>query len=340
MLAGASAGMDVDHINGDTLDNRKENLRVSTHAENCRNQKPRAAHGLKGVSFKPADSSGKPWAATLHLGHFSTKELAARAYDKAAVFFCGKFARLNYPIALGILMLGLTGCGILPKRVEFFQDKVQRFPVPASKQIELQREVARKANDKAAETLHQAIKENSSPTLLVPAAETEKLTAAVAESVGAPAKSPAKLETDALITDLRAQMAKLDNKVTEFVKDNNENAGKKIEGTGLVQVPYFAWTGGILVFLLVGWYILRTVAGAAALANPGAAVGVGAMNVAGSVVSKAFQQVVKGGEEFKDWVGKEINDPALKQKVLDAFTAAHKETQDQDVKSLVDHVIK
>jgi hypothetical protein len=135
-------------------------------------------------------------------------------------------------------------------------------------------------------------------------------------------------------------MAKLDNRVTDFAKENDESAGKKIENSGWLQIPYFAWTGGVLVVLLVGWYILRTVAGAAALANPGAAVGVGAMNVAGSVVSKAFQQVVKGGEEFKDWVGKEISDPALKQKVLDAFMSLHKESQDADVKNLVDHVIK
>lgn len=243
-------------------------------------------------------------------------------------------------LLLILLALNLTGCSLIPKKVELFQDKVHRFPAPSAKQVELQREAAQKANDKAAETLHQAIKENASPTLLVPAAETEKLTAVVAESIGAPEKSPDKVETDRLIADLRAQLARLDSKVNSFAKDNDENAGKKIEGTGLVQVPYFAWAGGILVFLVVGWYVLRTVAGAAALANPGAAVGVGALNVAGSVVSKAFQQVVKGGEAFKDWVSKEISDPALKQEVLDAFMSLHKTAQDQDVKSLVNQVIK
>jgi hypothetical protein len=231
----------------------------------------------------------------------------------------------------------LTGCSLIPKKVELFQDKVHRFPTPSEKQIELQREAAQKANDKAAETLHQAIKENASPTLLVPAAETEKLTQVVAESVGAPGRTPG--ETDALVADLRAQLAKLDRKVEDFAKANDTNAGKKIEETGLVQVPYFAWTGGILVFLLVGWYVLRTVAGAAALANPGAAVGVGALNVAGSVVSKAFHQVVQGGQEFKGWVEKEINDPVLKQKVLGAFTSIHKQAQDADVKTLVKQVI-
>ena len=237
------------------------------------------------------------------------------------------------------LVFSLSGCSLIPKRVEFFQDKVHRFPTPSEKQTELQREAAQKANDKAAQTLHEALKENLGPALLVPALETEKLTAVVAESVGAPAKSPEKIETDALIADLRAQLAKLDKKVDAFAKGNDENAGKKIEGTGLVQVPYFAWTGGILVFLLVGWYVLRTVAGAASLANPGVAVGVGALNVAGSVVSKGFQQLVKGGQEFKDWVTKNV-DPAAQQKIIEAFTLLHKSAQDDSTKALVDHLIK
>ena len=237
------------------------------------------------------------------------------------------------------LVFSLSGCSLIPKRVEFFQDKVHRFPTPSEKQVELQREAAQKANDKAAQTLHEALKENLGPSLLVPALETEKLTAVVAESVGAPAKSPEKIETDALIADLRAQLAKLDSKVDAFAKANDQNTGKKIEGTGLVQVPYFAWTGVILVFLLVGWYVLRTVAGAAALANPGAAVGVGALNVAGSVVSKGFQQLVKGGQEFKDWVTKNV-EPAAQQKIIEAFNMLHKTAQDDSTKALVDHLIK
>lgn len=242
-------------------------------------------------------------------------------------------------IPLTLLAFSLAGCSLIPKKVELFQDKVHRFPTASAKQLEAQRQTAQKANDEAAETLHHAIKENSSPSVLVPALETEKLTAAVAESVGAPAK-PASQDVDAVIDNLHKQLSKHDSAVAAFAKENDENTGKKIEGTGLVQVPYFAWTGGILVVLLVGWYILRTVAGAAALANPGAAVGVGALNVAGNVVSKGFQQLVKGGEEFKSWVEAKIEDPALKQKVLDAFTALHKQTQDQDVKTVVDHLIK
>jgi hypothetical protein len=205
--------------------------------------------------------------------------------------------------------------------------------------VELQRETAQRAADSAAQTLHSALVEGATTNVVASATDTEKLTVAIAESVGAPEKTNGKT-TDNLIQALRAQEAKTDGKIDAFAKENNENAGKKIEGTGLVQVPYFAWTGGILVVLLVGWYILRTVAGAAALANPGAAVGVGALNVAGNVVGKGFQQLVKGGEAFKTWVEKEISDPVLKQKVIDTFTTLHKTAQDEDVQTVVKNLIK
>ena len=93
----------VDHINGDKLDNRKENLRICTKKENQRNQKVRKDNtsGYKGVALM----AGKYWRAYItsggsrqkHLGNFKTKEEAARAYDEKAKEYFGEFARLNFP---------------------------------------------------------------------------------------------------------------------------------------------------------------------------------------------------------------------------------------------------
>ena len=237
-------------------------------------------------------------------------------------------------------MLMVSGCGLIPKKVELFQDKVHAVPVPTQKQKELQREAAQKANEKAAETLHAALAENASPDVLVPAGDAEKLTAVVSESLGAPAKRTDEVATDQLIEDLHAQLAKLGRKMDKFTEDNNENAGKKIEGTGAIQVPYFLYAGGFVLLVFVGWHLAKLALTAASLANPGAAVGVGAMSVAGNVAAKAFTQVVAGGKNFLKWAESGIENPELRQQVIDAFTAAHKEKQDQDVQTLVKHIIK
>jgi hypothetical protein len=85
-------GYDVDHINGDGLDNRRCNLRTCTRAQNGRNRRGSAASGFKGVRW---DKHKSAWIAYLHLGSFPTKELAAAAYDKASARMFREFSRPN-----------------------------------------------------------------------------------------------------------------------------------------------------------------------------------------------------------------------------------------------------
>lgn len=95
----------VDHINGNSLDNRKENLRLCTHAENCRNR--RGNHnktGYKGV-YKSKNRRGEwagKWVAnicyeykTIVIGKYNTEIEAALAYNEMAKKLFGQFARLN-----------------------------------------------------------------------------------------------------------------------------------------------------------------------------------------------------------------------------------------------------
>ena len=89
----------VDHINGNTLDNRESNLRVCTHSDNCKNRKMHSNNktGFKGVSLK----DGKYVAQIQfkgnhkHLGLFDTAIEATIAYNEKAKTIFGQFARLN-----------------------------------------------------------------------------------------------------------------------------------------------------------------------------------------------------------------------------------------------------
>ena len=89
----------VDHINGNTYDNRRSNLRLSNNMMNHANQKIRSDNktGFKGVTkrgTKYIARIGK--AGKIVLGYYTTPEEAAHAYDIAAIKLYGEYAKLNF----------------------------------------------------------------------------------------------------------------------------------------------------------------------------------------------------------------------------------------------------
>lgn len=242
-------------------------------------------------------------------------------------------------LALAAGLTGITGCGtLIPKPVELFQKKVQKMPEATESQKETQRQAAALSKQKAAEVVDAAILEGSSTNILAPARDAERLTDAVSTSLGPPLK-PANVPAPVLATKLDSSVAKLNKKVDSFADKNDELAGKKIEGTGLVSVPYFLWIAGIAAATFLIWHLVKTLAAAsAATGNPAGVIGsvaLGAIgNVAQSTVSKGFAQVVKGGENFKNWVKTEF-DPIVQKKILGAFQTYQTGVQDQDVQATI-----
>jgi hypothetical protein len=95
----------IDHINHDTLDNRKENLRVATPSQNCRNTRSHkdSSSIYKGVRCKYSKGKYARWEMNIfsegkRISHYFGSEIeAARAYDKKARELFGEFACLNFP---------------------------------------------------------------------------------------------------------------------------------------------------------------------------------------------------------------------------------------------------
>lgn len=95
----------ADHINHDTLDNQRSNLRIATSAQNQANSRPRqnSSSIYLGVSLYKRD---KKWRADIRkngkskfIGLFLNEQDAAVAYDKEAIQMHGNFANLNFKVS-------------------------------------------------------------------------------------------------------------------------------------------------------------------------------------------------------------------------------------------------
>lgn len=97
----------VDHVNGNKLDNRKTNLRLCNAKQNQRNSvKSKAASSsrFKGVGRRSLGRGGG-WIVKIttkkyrgaYVGVFQDEVEAARAYDRSALYHYGEFARINFP---------------------------------------------------------------------------------------------------------------------------------------------------------------------------------------------------------------------------------------------------
>jgi len=101
LITDCQDGMEVDHINGNTFDNRKVNLRICSRSENSMNRKKsnNKSSIYKGVSLYKRDMNWVSYikinGKKISLGYFETEKEAAFAYNTAAIKYFGEFALLN-----------------------------------------------------------------------------------------------------------------------------------------------------------------------------------------------------------------------------------------------------
>lgn len=99
VILGEPEGMQVDHRDGNGLNNRRDNLRKATHSQNTHNARTsnRNTSGFKGVGWNKAKAK---WQARIcingkrkSLGYHDTPEVAYAAYCKASAKLHGEFGR-------------------------------------------------------------------------------------------------------------------------------------------------------------------------------------------------------------------------------------------------------
>lgn len=124
LILRAQAGQQVDHVDGNGLNNVRRNLRFCTGAQNRANAQRSSTNtsGYKGVSWHP---TARKWVASIqvdgrrqYLGLYPTREEAARAYNAATLAANGEFARPNpLPPVTGLAEV-FTMAGLSPREME------------------------------------------------------------------------------------------------------------------------------------------------------------------------------------------------------------------------------
>lgn len=92
----------IDHIDHNSLNNQKSNLRIASHIENCKNRKPKKGGGSKYLGVYYFKAKTPRWQASMtvnkksiYIGLFKSEDEAALAYNEAATKHHGQFANLN-----------------------------------------------------------------------------------------------------------------------------------------------------------------------------------------------------------------------------------------------------
>ena len=244
---------------------------------------------------------------------------------------------MKYPIrslSTLVLVLGLSGCSLLmPGKKEFFQSKVPVYPEKL-KLEEKQRQATQYVTEQLVVAHDEGLRADVTNSVMTPLGNALQVAVPLAASVGPP-ETPYKGGPTNLSRDLSYLQAKFDASLHRLETQLESLEGKKIEGTGLIQMGYFSYIAllfGIGAFL---WFVLKIVA----VFNPPVAIGTGVVSAGAALLRRGFGEVVTAGQEFKKMVVKQVESPELQQQVLDLFTQAHKQEQSKDVQTVIKTLI-
>jgi len=232
-----------------------------------------------------------------------------------------------------LLLAGISGCSLLsPGKKEFFQTKMPAFP-EKTKVEEKQKQAATYLAEQVGLAYDAALLSQTTNTVMVPLREARTVAEPLAESLGPPT-TPYKGPATNLVADLRQLEARYDAALRKLEAKLGDLEGKKIEGTGLIQMGYFTWLLLLFGVIALLFFILKIVA----IFNPPVQVATSAISAGAHVLRRGFSEVIEAGEKFKDMVKAKVEDPETQEYILDLFRRAHMETQSRDVQQVIQHL--
>lgn len=230
----------------------------------------------------------------------------------------------------GLLLLSVSGCSIFsPGKKEFFQTKVPVFPEKA-KVEEKQKQAADFVAKKVEVAYDEGLKAQVTNSVMVPLGEAHAVASPLSETLGPPTK-PYKGAGTNLVNEMHGLEARYNTSLKELEDKLGGLEGKKIEGTGLIQVGYFTWLAFLFGLGALLFFILKIVS----IFNPPVALATSTISAGAGLLRRGFSEVVEAGEKFKDMVKAKVENPELQQSVLDLFRRAHMEAQSRDVQSVI-----
>jgi hypothetical protein len=226
------------------------------------------------------------------------------------------------------LLALLTGCSLLPGRVEYFQKEVQPIPELSASQVQHQKQAAEYVAEKAQETKENAIETGADVSVIVPATETAVVAGSLSTSMGPPLR-PHKGTAEALAATVERDRAKVDQKIDKQRHDTAALVGKDIEGTGAISMSWFTQAG----IVLGACFLVFTALKIYGLFNPIVGAGMGiTQRVTGKMAAAAFSSTAHGIEEFKGLLEDGVT--YTKDQIKEALATSLQMKQDGSVQDL------
>lgn len=235
------------------------------------------------------------------------------------------------PLFVGALLL-CNGCALIPHSVEFFQRKVKAVPEKSESDKNHDRQAAARIHELTEEARIAAINEGASTNVLGPIIGANDLSGALSVSLGPPIR-PYFWSDDSLGGLLVHNRAELDRDIQEYADAVQKDVGKKIEGTGLIRLPYFAFAGGVFLVFFLLWQGIKLYG----IVNPVVGTAAGAIGrVSSTILHTGFSELVTGGEQFKSWIQNSGLAADLKAEIINGFNIAHQTQQSPATQAVVD----